>query len=62
MRTLRRLGLSQRRLALRIGVDVGTVNRWATGRSPIPGSVLLLLECWSREQRRLKAKSNKNRT
>jgi len=50
-RALRRLGLSQRQLAHRLGVDVGTVNRWATGKTPIPESVRLLLECWHREQR-----------
>ena len=43
-RALRRLRLSQRQLARRLEVDVGTVNRWATGRSPIPESVRLLLE------------------
>ncbi|HEX9282352.1 MAG TPA: helix-turn-helix domain-containing protein [Gemmatimonadales bacterium] len=49
-RTLTRLGLSQRQLALRLRVDVGTVNRWATGKTPIPETVRLLLDCWVRER------------
>ena len=34
--TLKSLGLSQRSLAERCGLDVTTVNRWATGRAPVP--------------------------
>ena len=48
--TLRRLALSQRQLALRLRVDVTTVNRWARGRGPIPETVSLLLACWVREK------------
>lgn len=32
---LRRLGISQRRFADRIGVGHDTVNRWATGKRPV---------------------------
>lgn len=46
---LKRLRLSQRRLARLVQVDVTTVNRWARGRGPIPESVRLLLECWRRD-------------
>ncbi len=48
-RRLDSLGLSQRQLALRLRVDVGTVNRWATGKRAIPESIKLLLECWRRD-------------
>ena len=58
-RALRRIGLSQRQLAHRLAVDVGTVNRWATGRAPIPESVRLLLECWHREQRRQETRTSR---
>ena len=44
---LRRLGLSQRRLALQLKVDPKTTNRWARGRSPIPEAVALLLAACS---------------
>lgn len=33
--TLRELGLTQPKLAKMIGVDVTTVNRWATGKARI---------------------------
>jgi transcriptional regulator with XRE-family HTH domain len=46
---LRALKLSQRQLALRLRVAPGTANRWATGKSPIPESVGLLLACWRRD-------------
>lgn len=47
-KALRKLGLSQRQLALRLGVDTTTVNRWARDRGPIPPAVALLLDCWAR--------------
>lgn len=33
---LDRLDLGQRGLALRLGLDVTTVNRWATGKASVP--------------------------
>lgn len=33
---LKRLGLRQRWLAERLGVETSTVNRWATGKAPVP--------------------------
>jgi DNA-binding transcriptional regulator YiaG len=45
---LKEAGVSQRRFAIWLGVDVGTVNRWARGRSQgeqpqgIPGPAALL--------------------
>jgi DNA-binding transcriptional regulator YdaS (Cro superfamily) len=44
---LERLGIPQRWLAERLGVDKGTVNRWALGERPVPPYVpyvLALLE------------------
>ena len=43
---LKRLGLSQRRLALRLKLDPKTTNRWARGKSPIPEAVAQLLTAW----------------
>jgi transcriptional regulator with XRE-family HTH domain len=37
--TLAALGLTQRAFAAEVLVDIGTVNRWAKGRRPIPGIV-----------------------
>lgn len=37
---LKRLGWSQRELARRFDCDPDTVNRWATGRVPVPGHVV----------------------
>ena len=34
---LRGLGLSQKDLALRLGLALSTVNRWAKGKAPVPG-------------------------
>lgn len=34
--TLKRLGLRQRWLSERLGVETSTVNRWATGKAPVP--------------------------
>lgn len=36
-RALKKLGISQRKFAKEIDMDVGTVNRWATGKAHIPG-------------------------
>jgi transcriptional regulator with XRE-family HTH domain len=33
---LKALNLPQRQLALALGLDVGTVNRWARGILPVP--------------------------
>jgi len=33
---LKEAGISQRKFALWLGFDVGTVNRWARGRADIP--------------------------
>ena len=33
---LKSLNLSQRSLAERLGVEPATVNRWATGKVPVP--------------------------
>jgi hypothetical protein len=46
---LRRLDLSQRRLALLLKMDPKTTNRWARGTSPIPEYIPLLFACWRRE-------------
>jgi transcriptional regulator with XRE-family HTH domain len=43
---LKRLGFSQRRLALRLKLDPKTTNRWARGKSPIPEAVAQLLTAW----------------
>ena len=48
---LKRLRLSQRALARRLHVHTRTVQRWAAGDSPIPESVVLLLEAWGRERK-----------
>jgi len=34
--TLKSLGMTQRALALRLGLSITTVNRWATGKAPVP--------------------------
>jgi transcriptional regulator with XRE-family HTH domain len=41
---LHRQGISQRWLAGRLGADIGNVNRWATGKRPVPDYVPLVLE------------------
>jgi len=46
--TLSHLTLSQRRLAIRLKLDVTTVNRWARGKSPVPEPVAQLLACWQK--------------
>jgi transcriptional regulator with XRE-family HTH domain len=40
---LRRLGISQRRLALDLGVAISTTNKWATGKAPVAPYVSYLL-------------------
>jgi DNA-binding transcriptional regulator YiaG len=41
---LRALGISQRSFAQCLQMDVGTVNRWATGKIEIPHWVRVLLD------------------
>ena len=41
---LRELGLSQRALALRLGLAVTTVNRWALELAPVPQYAVAYLE------------------
>jgi DNA-binding transcriptional regulator YiaG len=43
-RCLKEAGVSQRRFALWLGFDVGTVNRWARGRSDVPRYAAVLAE------------------
>lgn len=40
---LKSVGLRQRDLARQLGVAVTTVNRWATGRQPVPGYAVAFL-------------------
>ena len=48
-KALKTIGLSQREAAKRLYSDVGTVNRWAQGKHPIPGPVQSTIEAWVRE-------------
>jgi len=41
---LRELGLSQRALAMRLGLAVTTVNRWALALAPVPQYAVAYLE------------------
>lgn len=41
---LKSLGLRQRWLAERLGVETSTVNRWATGKAPVPQYAAYVLE------------------
>jgi DNA-binding transcriptional regulator YiaG len=41
---LKKAGVSQRKFALWLGFDVGTVNRWARGRSDVPRYAAVLAE------------------
>ena len=43
-RYLKEAGVSQRRFALWLGFDVGTVNRWSRGRQDVPRYALVLAE------------------
>lgn len=45
--TLRSVGLSQRKLAGRLGVAVTTVNRWATGHVVVPRYAEAYLELYA---------------
>jgi DNA-binding transcriptional regulator YiaG len=36
-RALGQLEISQRKFAYEVGMDVTTVNRWATGQAEVPG-------------------------
>jgi DNA-binding transcriptional regulator YiaG len=40
---LKQAGVSQRRFALWLGFDVGTVNRWARGSYPVPQYAAVLV-------------------
>jgi transcriptional regulator with XRE-family HTH domain len=49
---VKRLGYTMTALAKKLKVQRRTVHRWASGQSPVPETVALLLTCWLREQRR----------
>jgi DNA-binding transcriptional regulator YiaG len=40
---LKQAGISQRKFALWLGFDVGTVNRWARGNRPVPQYAAVLV-------------------
>jgi transcriptional regulator with XRE-family HTH domain len=44
--TIRELGLSQRALARHLGLNKSTVNRWATGETPVPQYAVAWIEAW----------------
>ena len=52
---LKSLNLSQRSLAERLGVEPATVNRWATGKVPVPQYAAYVLELLA-ERREIAAK------
>jgi len=52
---LKSLSLSQRSLAERLGVEPATVNRWATGKVPVPQYAVYVLELLA-ERREIAAK------
>jgi len=52
---LKSLSLSQRSLAERLGVEPATVNRWATGKVPVPQYAAYVLELLA-ERREIAAK------
>ena len=39
-------GLSQRQFALLLGLEQSTVNRWATGKNPVPTWAIAYLELY----------------
>jgi len=41
---LKELGLSQRWLVERLGVETSTVNRWALGKAPVPKPIEYILQ------------------
>jgi DNA-binding transcriptional regulator YiaG len=43
-RCLKEAGVSQRKFALWLGFDVGTVNRWAKGRRDLPRYAAVLAD------------------
>ena len=51
-RKLHQAGLNQRRFAIWVQMDVGTINRWATDRAPAPHWVRLLLDLLIEQQGR----------
>jgi len=52
---LKSLNLSQRSLAERLGVEPATVNRWATGKVPVPQYAVYVLGLLA-ERREIAAK------
>lgn len=42
--TLRELGISQRQLAITLGLAVSTVSHWATGTAPVPQYAIAYLD------------------
>jgi DNA-binding transcriptional regulator YiaG len=40
---LKQASVSQRRFALWLGFDVGTVNRWARGSQPVPQHIAVIV-------------------
>ena len=52
---LKSLGLSQRSLAERLGVQISTVNRWALGKAPVPKYAVYVLSLLA-ERREIAAK------
>jgi len=52
---LKSLSLSQRSLAERLGVEPATVNRWATGKVPVPQYAVYVLGLLA-ERREIAAK------
>jgi transcriptional regulator with XRE-family HTH domain len=47
---LKSLGLSQRSLAERLGVEASTVNRWALGKAPVPKYAVYVLSLLAERQ------------
>lgn len=54
---LKSMHISQRSLAERLGVDPNTVNRWATGKAPVPQYARYVLDLLA-ERREIAAKLN----
>lgn len=53
---LRALTMTQRSFAAFVQVDIVTVNRWATGRYPVPHWVRLLLDAYIEASSRVSEK------
>jgi DNA-binding transcriptional regulator YiaG len=47
---LRTLDLSQKELAKRLGIDLRTINRWATGKLPVPQYAIAYIELLDEKQ------------